>query len=260
MFDQVFWRATYGQINRWRRNTLGLSSTNLDKLEPHKVPFLYNFSPTVVPPPLDWPEWIRVTGYWFLDDADVSANKWTPPQGLVKFIDNAHLHGKKVVYIGFGSIVVSDPEAMTRCVVEAIVQSGVYAILSKGWSDRLQTKKDASEPEVPLPPQIYSVKSVPHDWLFTRIEAACHHGGAGTTGASLRAGIPTIIKPFFGDQFFWGDRVEALGIGTCVRKLTVDSLADALIQATTDEKQIGKAKLVGEKIRSVSALIFDLVP
>lgn len=194
-------------------------------------------------------------GYWVLDDADVSASKWSPPHDLVEFIENAHLHGKKVVYIGFGSIVVSDPEAMTRCVVEAIAQSGVYAILSKGWSDRLQVKKasDVSEPELPLPSQIYSVKSVPHDWLFERIEAACHHGGAGTTGASLRAGIPTIIKPFFGDQFFWGDRVEALGVGSCVRKLTVDSLSDALIQATTDVKQIAKAKLVGEKIRSVSA-------
>lgn len=64
MFDQVFWRATAGQINRWRRNTLHLPGTNLDKMEPHKVPFLYNFSPTVVPPPLDWPEWIRVTGMW----------------------------------------------------------------------------------------------------------------------------------------------------------------------------------------------------
>ena len=161
--------------------------------------------------------------------------------------------GKKVVYIGFGSIVVSDPDAMTRCVVEAIKRSGVYAILSKGWSDRLQAKKgtDTSDPEIPLPSQIYPIKSIPHDWLFKRIEAACHHGGAGTTGASLRAGIPTIVKPFFGDQFFWGDRVEALGVGTCVRKLTVDSLAEALLQATTDERQIAKAKLVGEKIRSV---------
>lgn len=188
-----------------------------------------------------------------MDDADVSAEKWTPPPDLVEFIENAHQQGKKVVYIGFGSIVVSDPEAMTKCVIEAIVQSGVHAILSKGWSDRLQVKKgsDTSEPDVPLPPQIYSIKSVPHDWLFQRIEAACHHGGAGTTGASLRAGIPTIIKPFFGDQFFWGDRIEALGIGSCVRKLTVDNLAEALHQATTDEKQIAKAKLVGEKIRSV---------
>ena len=62
LFDQVFWRGTAGQINRWRRNTLGLPGTSLDKMEPHKIPFLYNFSPVVVPPPLDWPEWIRITG------------------------------------------------------------------------------------------------------------------------------------------------------------------------------------------------------
>src|ERR1700753_2988608 len=62
MFDQVFWRATSGQINRWRRDYLGIGPTNLDKMMQHKVPFLYNFSPTVVPAPLDWVEWIRVTG------------------------------------------------------------------------------------------------------------------------------------------------------------------------------------------------------
>ncbi|KNZ79620.1 Sterol 3-beta-glucosyltransferase [Termitomyces sp. J132] len=251
MFDQVFWRATAGQINRWRRNLLHLPSTSLDKMEPHKIPFLYNFSPSVVPPPLDWPEWIRVTGYWFLDDAEVSSKRWTPPSDLVDFINSAHRLRKKVVYIGFGSIVVSDPKTMTHCVVEAVIRSGVYAILSKGWSDRLHVKtSEASEPEEPLPEQIYAISSVPHDWLFQRIDAACHHGGAGTTGASLRAGIPTIIRPFFGDQLFWADRVEALGVGSGVRKLTVNSLTDALIVATTDVKQIDRAKLLGEQIRS----------
>ncbi|KZV92112.1 UDP-Glycosyltransferase/glycogen phosphorylase [Exidia glandulosa HHB12029] len=252
MFDQVFWRGTASQINRWRRRTLGLPSTTLDKIEQHKVPFLYNFSPAVVPQPLDWYEWIRVTGYWFLDDADVSAKKWEAPPDLVEFIDNAHNAGKKVVYVGFGSIVVPDPTALTRTVVEAIEKSGVHAILSKGWSDRLSNRKAPAhtEPEVRLPPQIFPIASVPHDWLFARIDAACHHGGAGTTGASLRAGIPTIIKPFFGDQFFWADRVEALGIGSAVRKMTVDSLATALHAATTDEKQIGRAALVGQQIRA----------
>jgi hypothetical protein len=105
----------------------------------------------------------------------------------VQFIDTAHRYGKKVVYIGFGSIVVSDPRAMTKCVIDAVVQSGVYAILSKGWSDRLHVKTgDANEPEEPLPPQIYAIQSIPHDWLFQRIDATCHHGGTGTTGASLR--------------------------------------------------------------------------
>ncbi|KAF8559354.1 hypothetical protein OG21DRAFT_1600527 [Imleria badia] len=256
MFDQVFWRAMAGQINRWRRNVLRLDNTSLDRMEPHKIPFLYNFSPTLVPQPLDWPEWIRITGYWFLDDADVAVKKWTPPQDLLTFIESARQAGKKIVYIGFGSIVVPDPKAMTRCVVDAVVRSGVYAILCKGWSDRLHTQasqaSQASQAEESFPEQIYSISSIPHDWLFKRIDAACHHGGAGTTGASLRAGIPTIIKPFFGDQFFWADRVEALGIGTGVRKMTVDSLSQALTVATTDQKQIERARLVGEKIRSDS--------
>lgn len=91
-----------------------------------------------------------------------------------------------MVYIGFGSIVVSDPKSMTRIVVEAVLRSGVYAILSKGWSDRLQAQGTENEIEEPLPKQIYPISSVPHDWLFQRIDAACHHGGAGTTGASLR--------------------------------------------------------------------------
>jgi hypothetical protein len=65
------------------------------------VPFLYNFSPSVVHPPLDWTEWIHVTGYWFLENADESAkkSKWTPPDGLLDFIDTAHVKGKKVVYM-----------------------------------------------------------------------------------------------------------------------------------------------------------------
>jgi sterol 3beta-glucosyltransferase len=121
-----------------------------------------------------------------LDDADVSAKKWDPPSDLLQFIETARSLDKKIVYIGFGSIVVSDPKAMTRCVIDAILQSGVYAILSKGWSDRIKNANDAPEPEVVLPKEIYPISSIPHDWLFKRIDAACHHGGSGTTGASLR--------------------------------------------------------------------------
>lgn len=193
-FDQVFWRAISGQVNSWRKKTIGIPSTTLDKMEQHKVPFLYNFSPTVVPPPLDWYEWIRVSGYWFLDNADDSASKkWEPPAGMLDFIQKAHDDGKKVVYIGFGSIVVSDPDAMTECVVQSVIDSDVRAIVSKGWSDRLSVKKDkpkeqqeeeAKEEEKKkteeansYPPEIFSVSSVPHDWLFQRIDAACHHGG-----------------------------------------------------------------------------------
>lgn len=131
-----------------------------------------------------------LSGYWFLDDANVSAKKWTPPPGLTEFMETARKAKRKLVYIGFGSIVVSDPKAMTRIVVDAILRSGVYAILSKGWSDRLvKTAADLTEVADPLPKEIYPISSIPHDWLFKRVDAACHHGGAGTTGASLRGKI-----------------------------------------------------------------------
>ena len=247
MFDNVFWTAIAGQVNRWRKKELGLRSTNLDKLHPNKVPFLYNFSPSVVVPPLDYSDWIRVTGYWFLDEA----SDWSPPKELTDFIKTARDDQKKIVYIGFGSIVVSDPAALTKTVVESVLKADVRCILSKGWSDRLGSK-DATVPEVPLPMEILQIKSAPHDWLFKQIDAAAHHGGAGTTGASLRAGLPTIIKPFFGDQFFFGSRVEDLGVGICLKKLNVSVLSRALWEATHSERMVIKAKVLGEQIRTVS--------
>ncbi|KAL8849482.1 MAG: hypothetical protein Q9221_005564 [Calogaya cf. arnoldii] len=245
MFDNVFWKAIAGQVNRWRKKELGLRSTNLDRLQPNKVPFLYNFSPSVVVPPLDYSDWIRVTGYWFLDEA----SNWTPPRDLSAFIAKARADGKKLVYIGFGSIVVSDPAALTKTVVESVLKADVRCILSKGWSDRLGAP-DASKPEVPLPAEILQITSAPHDWLFKQIDAATHHGGAGTTGASLRAGVPTIVKPFFGDQFFFGSRIEDLGVGIYMKKLNVSVFSRALWEATHSERMIIKAKVLGEKIRT----------
>ncbi|KAI2779422.1 glycosyltransferase family 1 protein [Daldinia loculata] len=244
MFDNVFWKATAHQINRWRNNILGLPNTNLEKLQPNKVPFLYNFSPAVVAPPLDYSDWIRVTGYWFLDEG----TEWTPPDDLRNFIQQARKDDKKLVYVGFGSIIVPDPAKMTQEVIDAVLKADVRCVLSKGWSDRLGSK-DAAVPEQTLPPEIFQIKSAPHDWLFAQMDAAAHHGGSGTTGASLRAGIPTIIRPFFGDQFFFGSRVEDLGVGICLKKWGANSFARALWETTHSERMIVKARVLGETIR-----------
>ncbi|GAP91535.1 putative autophagy-related protein 26 [Rosellinia necatrix] len=244
MFDHVFWKATAHQVNRWRNNVLGLPNTSLEKMQPNKVPFLYNFSPAVVAPPLDYSDWIRVTGYWFLDEGQ----EWTPPKDLREFISKARKDGKRLVYVGFGSIMVPDPAKMTQEVIDAVLKADVRCILSKGWSDRLD-KAQASVPEHALPPEIFQIKSAPHDWLFRQIDAAAHHGGSGTTGASLRAGIPTIIRPFFGDQFFFGSRVEDLGVGICLKKWGANSFAKALWEATNSDRMIVKARILGETIR-----------
>lgn len=270
MFDNIYWKAIAHQVNKWRNNKLGLPNTSLEKLQPNKVPFLYNFSPSVVAPPLDFSDWIRITGYWFLDEG----NNYHPPPELEAFIKKARDDGKKIVYVGFGSIIVNDPAKMTQEVIDAVLKADVRCILSKGWSERISSKAVASEeakdpsekdkeqeqeqepkPEPVMPPEIHVIKSAPHDWLFSQIDAAAHHGGSGTTGASLRAGIPTIIRPFFGDQYFFASRVEDLGVGVWVKKWGTNSFGRALFEATRSDRMIAKARALGEEIRSVSAFI-----
>jgi len=138
----------------------------------------------------------------------------------------------------------------------------VRAIIAKGWSSR---GGEDEGPEVEFPDFCYNLDKVPHGWLFPKsecslilccrvslmtVDAAMHHGGAGTVGASLRAGLPTLIKPWFGDQHFWAVRVTKLEVGLKVASLKTEDLAAALIKATTDTVMIEKAARVGSKIRA----------
>ena len=104
---------------------------------------------------------------------------------------------------------------------------------------------------------IFGLESAPHSWLFPRVSAVVHHGGAGSTAASLRAGKPTVIIPHLADQPFWGKRVELLGAGPKAiprPKLTAARLADAIRQAVQDPAMIRKAAELGEKIRHEDGL------
>ncbi|KAF5314999.1 hypothetical protein D9619_007125 [Psilocybe cf. subviscida] len=245
LYGNVIWAATSNQINRWRRNLLKLENTDMGHLAQSKITFIYNFSKAVVPKPLDWPDTTIVSGYWFLDNPEMS---WTPPDELTAFMVKARADGKPIVYIGFGSVTVPRPNKVTNAIVKAVLLSDVRAIVSKGWSARMQKGED-KDPEPVIPPECFMLDRVPHDWLFPRVDAALHHGGAGTTGASLRAGIPTLIKPWFGDQYFWASRVQKLGAGLRVPSLHASDLSDALIKATRSEVMKAKAASVGEQIR-----------
>ncbi|KIP10183.1 glycosyltransferase family 1 protein [Phlebiopsis gigantea 11061_1 CR5-6] len=244
LFDNIFWTATAGQINRWRKEQLHLDPTVMSHTAQSKIPILYNFSLAVVPKPLDWRDSKIICGYWFLDNPDLG---WTPPESLMAFMKQARDDGKSLVYIGFGSITVPDPHTMTEHIYQAVQKSDVRAIVSKGWSSRMQKQQSS---EIVVPKECYVVDKIPHDWLFPQIDAAMHHGGAGTTGASLRAGIPTLIKPWFGDQFFWASRVQKLGAGLRVSSLRVGDLSAALKKATTDRIMKEKANIVGQKVRA----------
>ncbi|PWN52669.1 hypothetical protein IE53DRAFT_384854 [Violaceomyces palustris] len=254
LFDQVLWRATSGQVNRWRKHMVGIPPTDLTKLQPDNVPFIYNFSPAVVPTPNDWNDRIKVSGYWFLDNPD---SEWKAPEELKRFIAKAKTDGKKLAYIGFGSITIDNADEVTRNICQAVKDADVRAIVAKGWSARMsgsssskKKKTDASEHEFVIPEEVFAVDSIPHDWLFPQIDIAMHHGGAGTTGASLRAGLVTLIKPFFGDQYFWALRVKKLGAGLSVSGLGAHEISSALKAASSDRIMVEKAQGVGERIRS----------
>ncbi|KAG2179075.1 hypothetical protein INT43_001925, partial [Umbelopsis isabellina] len=263
LIDHIMWRGTSTQINNFRRQVLQLPATTFEKLQMWRVPFLYCFSPSIVPSPLDWMDWVHCTGYWFLDNPQTN---WQPDEKLLEFLNNEN-DQRPIIYVGFGSIIVPDPDEITKVISESVLKAGVRAIISKGWSSRLQDKahgletneasiqnrkthEESLQVQNDHPGSIFWVKSVPHDWLFPKMSGVVHHGGAGTTAAGLRAGVPTIVKPFFGDQFFWGERLEEMGIGLCIKNLTIDDLANAIKLITTDESMKKTSRLVGEKIRA----------
>ncbi len=209
-------------------------------LDQQRIPILYGFSRHVLPRPADWDALKQITGYWFLDP---SAD-WTPPTGLQQFLQA----GPAPVYIGFGSMGNRDPEATTRIVIDALARSGQRGVLASGWGGLSSAD---------LPDSIHMLQSVPHSWLFPQMAAVVHHGGAGTTAAGLRAGIPSIIVPFFGDQPFWGQQVARLGVGPAPlsrRRLTADPLAQAITQAVEDQAMRDRAAELGRNIRAEAGI------
>ncbi|KAG4286449.1 hypothetical protein FPRO06_07709 [Fusarium proliferatum] len=167
---------------------------------------------SLVPKPVDWEPYIDVCGFFFRDPP-----QYHPPTDLVQFLQN----GPPPVCIGFGSIVLDNPEKVIGVILDPIEATGARAIISKGWSSLVGSEQE----------NVYWIGDCPHEWLFRHVAAVIHHGGAGTTACGLRNGKPTTIVPFFGDQLFWGQMVANAGAGPAPiphTELTVDKLAVAI--------------------------------
>jgi sterol 3beta-glucosyltransferase len=223
--------------NQVRINHLGLPKQTWAKHHAMltSTPSLLLVSPHVLPHPADWQPHHRITGYLFDDEAG-----WEAPKDLLDFLAN----GDKPVYIGLGSMREQKPEETTRLFLDAVKQAGRRAILLSGWAGI-----GASNP----PKDVFLLKYAPHSWLFPRMAAVVHHGGAGTTASGLRAGIPSVVVPRMSDQPFWGRRVYELGVGTMPiyrSRLTADNLAAAIIEATTNRAMQQKVTELGAKIIS----------
>ena len=194
-------------------------------------PAIVSCSNFIFPRPTDWNENIHQNGYWFLEEQD----EYIPPMELVDFLNN----GEKPIYIGFGSMVIGEnSEKISKIILEGLAMTGKRAIIS-GFGN-LQN----------IPDTIYKIDNIPHSWLFSKVSAVCHHGGAGTSAAGFEAGIPSMIFPFALDQFAWAQRAYDLGVGPKpmpIKKLTSEKFAES-IRYAMQENIISNAKELAKNI------------
>ncbi|CAK7275340.1 hypothetical protein SEPCBS119000_006643 [Sporothrix epigloea] len=240
LIDMMVWQGLGDLVNNFRVNTLDLEPISLlwapSAIYRMHVPFTYLWSPGLIPKPSDWGPEIDVGGFVFLE----LASSFEPPASLEKFLAESE---EPPIYIGFGSIVVDDADKFTEMIFEAVRKSGVRALVSKGWGG-FGGKGDS------VPDNIYMLENTPHDWLFPQVRAVVIHGGAGTTAIALKCGLPIMVVPFFGDQYFWGSMIEKSNVGpkpVPYKHLTAERLADGIKYLLCDEAR-SAAQAIAESI------------
>ena len=229
--------ADHGVIQEWRASTLGLGRRGWrsDVRRLRQLPHLLGYSETVLPRPADWPRDVTVTGYWVGEEG----SSYTPPADLARFL----AAGPPPVVVGFSSQVGGDRASLTRAVVDGLSQAGARGVVLTGFGGLRAA--DAA-------PHVCVVEDVPHAWLFARASAVIHHGGSGTTGAALRAGLPAATVPFGYDQPLWAGRIHALGAGPAPldhRTLDAAAIARAVETLTSDDGIRARAREIGERLR-----------
>ena len=235
LVDMLTWQGLGDVINKFREKSLGLEPVSImwapGMASRLRIPYTYCWSPALIPKPRDWGNYIDISGFFFLN----LSTAYTPPADLKEFLDS----GPPPVYIGFGSIVVDDPNAMTKMIFEAVKKTGQRALVSKGWGG-------LGADEMGVPEGVYMLGNCPHDWLFNYVSCVVHHGGAGTTATGILMGRPTVVVPFFGDQPFWGAMTAKAGAGPMpqpYKTLTADKLATAILEALKPESMARAADL-----------------
>jgi sterol 3beta-glucosyltransferase len=235
---KITWWSSRTGFERVRRR-VGLPKRKLywpfdnDPLRP-PTPILCAWSPSVLPPSSDWPLNVHITGYYFFS----SDNPYQPPAELHSFLAG----GEAPICVTFGSMIHRDKERIDRLVREALKKTGNRGIMLSGWSRIIEPSSN----------DFLYVEAAPHDWLLPRCKMVIHHGGAGTTAAGLRAGIPNIVVPFMADQPFWGRRVHAIGAGPKpipVKKLSAEKLTRAILAAENESLRT-RAQTIGQQIKN----------
>lgn len=231
--NQMLWRAFRKETNAARAAVCGLPPRQ--SLWTHH-PMLYGISPSLVSPPADWPLNAQICGQWVSPATD-----WAAPSALSDFL----AAGDAPVYVGFGSMAGFDHEKVLGEMVVAL--AGRRVLFYPGWSG-----VDVSR----LPANFHVIGDTPHDWLFPKTSLVIHHGGSGTSHSATRAGVPSVVVPFAGDQFFWADRLRRAGVaGPALngRALRASSLAAGIAFADKAQTQ-ARAKDLSARMASENGL------
>lgn len=194
--------------------------------------------PALAPAPVDWTAPLEQPGALFVRErAPLSPE-------VADFLER----GPPPVYLGFGSMSDGDPRATTARLLEAVRRAGVRALISSGWA--------GLGSDQPPPEGVRFIGAEPHGKLFPRCAAVVHHGGAGTTHAAARAGLPQVVMPHVLDQFYWAHRIALAGVGPrAVKRHSPDPepLARAIRECVEDEELRGRARALGARIATNGA-------
>lgn len=236
----AYQHSTQWLVNPCRRD-LGLRSLRdplaSDSLSDQLV--LYALSSHIVSRMSHWPSFYHLAGYFYLDET-----YWQADNSLVEFL----AAGEPPVVISFGSMVYDRPDEMTNIIVETAKALGKRFILQAGWSGLGRNE---------LPPDIYVGGYIPHQWLFSQASCIVHHGGAGTSAAAFRAGIPAVVVPHILDQSLWAVCAEKLGSAgppLPSDRLTVRTLSEAIMHVLTTPSCRAAALDLATKIRQESGV------
>jgi len=234
---QTFWqgsRIIYSSLRKNHQELPPLTDWPFNPQNHWQVPILYAFSPRVIPRPADWREDVHITGYWFSNHD----SSWKPDDRLVEFLEK----GSAPIAVVFGSTSTRKLDGIYHKVFEALKITNQRGIIL------------GQKPEELDSPKVYWQEGfIPYEWLFKHSAAVIHHGGAGTTGKALRAGIPSIILPFTSDQPFWGRQVYKLGAGPKPlhpKRLTSWKVAEAINLIVNDLKIKSRAQEIGRHLKA----------
>eukprot|EP00670_Eutreptiella_braarudii_P015560 CAMPEP_0174326412 /NCGR_PEP_ID=MMETSP0810-20121108/13888_1 /TAXON_ID=73025 ORGANISM="Eutreptiella gymnastica-like, Strain CCMP1594" /NCGR_SAMPLE_ID=MMETSP0810 /ASSEMBLY_ACC=CAM_ASM_000659 /LENGTH=545 /DNA_ID=CAMNT_0015440027 /DNA_START=18 /DNA_END=1654 /DNA_ORIENTATION=- len=201
------------------------------------TPSIHCYSPAFLPKPVDFPEQSRTVGYFWLPE-----KPFTPPEDVAAFLEKG-----KPVYVGFGSVNVPGSKTLIPRLLEGIRMCGERAIVFTPTT----VDKYKDDPDV-----LFVTCAVPHSYLFPKVKLAIHHGGAGTVAYALKAGIPSIIMPFFGDHFLWAQRLQEMGCGPHAMPLKStqpQELAATLRSVLKDPKIAENCRALAEKVNAETA-------